>query len=186
MRRGQSAAEGRRRATHGTASDVHFDAHVARRRTTASAVACPGKPTRVSCDSRRWQGVEAAEAQQREIKVDRRSSPNGRSSSDETVTLVEFSSAKRRGGWAALPERSAATATATSHEAVGTRWRRRASSPAPNGGAGGPRFRQEARLQHQPHRTRQLGRGGGEDRVLLRQSARRVGREESSACAEQA
>ena len=57
----------------------------------------------MSCESRRWQGVEAAEAQRRDIKVDRRSSPNGRGSWDETATLVEFPSAKWRSRWAALP-----------------------------------------------------------------------------------
>ena len=111
--------------------------HVARRQTTGRAAACPGRSTRVSCERRRWQGVEAVT----------------RSKSRSRLTA----------------------APAPTDEAAATRRRRWSSSPAPSGGAGGPRFCQEARPPQQPHRTRQLESGGGAERVLIRQMARRAG-----------
>ena len=55
-----------------------------------------------------------------------------------------------------------------------------ASSPVPNGVAGGSRrralFRQEARPPQQPQRTKQLGRDADAGRALQRKAAGRVGR----------
>ena len=51
-----------KRGGKATESDVHFDARVARRRTTGRVVACPGTLARMSCEIRRWQSVKAAEA----------------------------------------------------------------------------------------------------------------------------